>query len=296
MSNTESGASTAKSIPEAGSIRIGTCSWNYESWVGLVYSQARARAAEYLPEYSRRFRTAEVDSFFYRLPESRDALDYLGAVDEDFTFTVKASEDISLTHRRNRGSKELIPNPNFLSPELFAKYLDRIKPMLSQIDAVMLEFEYLNRDKLKDVAAFMKALESFITQIPKDIPLAVETRNKNYLTREYFLFLKEKGIIHVFSEKLYMPHVYEVYEKFGDLISGTSVIRLLGGDRAEIEKATGEQWNRIVDEKADKAEIAKMSLDIKYHAGKVVININNHYEGSAPMTAMFFEKAVGLAR
>ena len=277
-------------------IRIGTCSWNYESWVGLVYSQPRARAVEYLPEYSRRCRTAEVDSFFYRLPESRDALDYLGAVDEDFTFTVKVSEDISLTHKRNRGSKELIPNPNFLSPELFAKYLERIKPMLPQIDAVMLEFEYLNKEKMKDVAAFMKALDSFATQIPKGIPLSIETRNKNYLTKEYFQFLKEKGIIHVFSEKLYMPHVYEVYEKFGDLISGTSIIRLLGGDRAEIEKVTGEQWNRIVDEKADKAEIAKMSLDIKYHAGTVVISINNHYEGSAPITAKFFEEKFGFMK
>ena len=236
-------------------IRIGTCSWNYPSWVGLVYPEPSPTAAEYLREYSKRFRTAEVDSWFYKIPERRDVLDYLENVDKDFSFTVKVSEDISLTHKRNRGSKELIPNPNFLSPELFAKYLERIEPLLPQIDAVMLEFEYLNRDKMKSVEEFMKAIDTFSSSVPKGIPIGIETRNKNYLTREYFHFLKSKGIIHVFSEKLYMPHIYDVYEMVGDFISGTSVIRLLGGDRKEIEEKTQEQWNRIVDESLIKSEL-----------------------------------------
>lgn len=274
------------------SIHIGTCSWNYESWVGLVYSGPSRTAAGYLGEYSKRFRTAEVDSFFYRLPESRDVVSYLEQVDEDFSFTLKVTEDLSLMHKRNRGSKELTPNLSFLSPELFVAYLERIAPLLPQTQAVMLEFEYLNKDKMRDVGAFMEALDPFVAASPPAVPLAIETRNKNYLTREYFQFLKERGLIHVFSEKLYMPHVYEIYEKFGDLISGTSVIRLLGGDRAEIERATGEKWDRIVDPKPDKDLIVDMTKDIKFHGGRVVISINNHYEGSAPKTAEFFEAAL----
>ncbi len=167
---------------------------------------------------------------------------------------MKVSEDISLTHKRNRGSKELIPNPEFLSPESFGRYLERIKPMLLQTDAVMPEFEYLNRDKMKGVVEFIEALDVFISNTPTDVPIAVETRNKNYLTKDYFQFLKERNIIHVFSEKLYLPHIYEVYEQFADYISGTTVIRLLGGDRGEIEKLSGNQWNKIVDGKPDNIE------------------------------------------
>lgn len=274
-------------------IRIGTCSWNYESWVGLVYSAPSRSAAGYLAEYSKRFGNAEVDSFFYRLPDTRDALAYLQAVDEDFSFTLKATEDISLTHKRNRGTKELVPNPSFLSAELFADYLQRVAPLLPQTLAVMLEFEYLNKEKMKDVGAFMAALDPFIDAVPAGIPLAIETRNKNYLTKEYFQFLKERGLIHVFAEKLYMPHVYEVYEKFGDLVGGTSVIRLLGGDRSEIEKATSGRWDRIVDPKPDKDRIVAMSRDIAFRGGRVIISINNHYEGSAPRTAEFFEGLLG---
>lgn len=191
---------------------IGTYSWNYPSWIGLVYSHPSPNAAGYLPEYSKRFRTAEVDSWFYKLPERRDVLDYIEAVDTDFRFTVKVTQDISLTHLRAKGSKDLVTNPAFLSADLFKKYLQRIEPMLPQIDAVMLEFEYLNKDKMKDVDEFISKIDEFVNKIPSGIPLAIETRNKNYLTEEYFQFLKSHKIIHVFSEKLYMPHVYEVYE------------------------------------------------------------------------------------
>jgi uncharacterized protein YecE (DUF72 family) len=274
-------------------VRIGTCSWNYESWVGSVYSAPSRTAAGYLGEYSKRFRTAEVDSFFYKLPESRDALAYAEAVDEGFSFTLKVTRDISLTHTLEKGSKALEPNPSFLSTELFAAYLDRVRALIPMTEAVMLEFEYLNKDKMRDVGAFMEALDPFIAAVPPGVPLAVETRNKNYLTREYFQFLKERGVIHVFSEKQYLPHVYEVYGKFGDLVSGTSVIRLLGGDRAEIEGAAGGRWDRIVDPKPDKLLIAGMSREIVVRGGRVIVSINNHYEGSAPMTALFFEESLG---
>ena len=50
-----------------------------------------------------------------------------------------------------------------------------------------------------------------------EIPLAIETRNKNYLKRAYFQFLQERHVMHVFSEKLYMPHIYKVYEDFDGL-------------------------------------------------------------------------------
>jgi uncharacterized protein YecE (DUF72 family) len=271
-------------------VKIGTCSWNYDSWVGLVYSKPSPTAAGHLPEYSRKYGTAEIDSWFYKIPDMREVQEYLGNVGKDFRFTVKVSEDISLTHLRKHGADELKPNPDFLSAGLFGKYLERIRPMIPQVDAVMLEFEYLNRDKMKSLDSFLKALEVFTDSVPKGIPLAVETRNKNYLKGEYFQFLKEKGVIHVFSEKLYMPHVYEVYEEFGDSIRGTSVVRLLGGDRKEMEEKTKGEWNRIVEEKPDKDKIVGMANEMMRRGGKVIINVNNHYEGSAPLTIQSLEK------
>jgi len=266
-------------------LRIGTCSWNYDSWVGSVYSRERSRASEYLGEYSRRFDTVEIDSWFYKIPQASEALEYLRAVGEEFRFTCKVSEAICLTHARKRGaSAELEVNPSFLSAELFDSYLEGIAPLLPRVDAIMLEFEYLSREKMSSAEAFMKALEGFVSSIPAGLPLAIEVRNKNYLTKEYFQFLKAKGLIHVFSEKLYMPHVYKVYEEFGDLLTDVSVIRLLGGDRKEMERKAEGRWDRIVEPKEDKLRIADMTRKILYAGGKVIISVNNHYEGSAPLT------------
>jgi uncharacterized protein YecE (DUF72 family) len=156
--------------------------------------------------------------------------------------------------------------------------------MMPKTDAIMLEFEYLNKDKMPSLKTFLKYLDNFIENLNGEYPLAIETRNKNYLVREYFDFLNEKNIMHVFSEKLYMPHVYEVYGEFRERINNNAIIRLLGGDRREIETKTNQQWNKIVDLKNDKNEIVNMAIDIKKRGHNVVLNVNNHYEGSSPLT------------
>ena len=131
---------------------------------------------------------------------------------------------------------------------------------------------------------FCEQFHDFYSRIEKPYPIGIEIRNKNYLTPDYFKFLQSEGIIHVFSEKLYMPSVYKVFTQYRDYLGDTLVVRLLGGDRLEIEKTTNKTWNKIVDEKPDKKDIISMSLDAKFSHGKVIINVNNHYEGSAPLT------------
>jgi uncharacterized protein YecE (DUF72 family) len=64
------------------SLLFGTCSWNFDSWEGLVYTGTRRRAAEYLPEYTKKYRTAEIDSWFYRIPAREDAEEYRDRVVE----------------------------------------------------------------------------------------------------------------------------------------------------------------------------------------------------------------------
>lgn len=265
-------------------IRFGACSWNYASWVGLVYSTARKTAAEYLGEYAAHFSTAEIDSWFYRIPPATDVQAYKDAVGADFRFTCKAPQALTLTHHRKKAPDgTILPNDDFLSRTLFERFIAAIDPLLPQIDAIILEFEYLNKQKMASLDMFQNRLASFINQIPQGLPLAIESRNANYLLPSYFRYLGEMKLIPVFSEKMYMPHIYEVHAKIKDLLQGPSVVRLMGGDRAAIEELTGERWDRIVDEKSDKEAIAAM-LAALAERGPVICNINNHYEGCAPLT------------
>lgn len=274
------------------SIKIGTCSWNYDSWVGLVYSKRSPRAAGYLAEYSKRFDTVEVDSWFYKLPARQEVEEYLEQAGPDLTFACKVLQGVTLTHLRTPGVTDETPrpNPDFLSAELFAKYIAALHPMLPRIDAIELEFEYLNRTKMASLDVFLEQLDAFFGRIEKKLPLAVETRNSNYLHNEYFALLKARNVAHVFSEKLYMPHIYDVYDRFGDLLADRVVVRLLGGDRKEMEERTGGRWDVRLEEKADLRKIAAMALDMERRGKDLYFYVNNHYEGSAPRTIEALEK------
>jgi hypothetical protein len=67
-------------------LRIGTCSWKYDSWRGLVYPEKGA--FDFLKEYSRRFDTVEIDQWFWSLfagdrivlPKQDDVRHYAAAV------------------------------------------------------------------------------------------------------------------------------------------------------------------------------------------------------------------------
>jgi uncharacterized protein YecE (DUF72 family) len=277
--------------------RFGSCSWNYDSWVGLVYSKPRASAAEYLGEYSQRYRTAEIDSWFYRLPEKRDVLSYLEAVDAGFRFTCKVTNEISLSHLRGRAGTALVANPSFLSVEKFKVFLERIEPMLPKLDAIMLEFEYLSREKMPSQAAFLDKLGAFLAGVGKGLPLAIEPRNANYLDEKYFAFARAEGFTHVWSERQFLPPIDKLFEAQGRGLGKRAVLRLLGGDRAEIEERTGGKWNAIVEPQAGRSRIARMIAAMARDGMQVTVNVNNHYEGSAPLTiaALEAECAAALA-
>lgn len=82
-----------------------------------------------------------------------------------------------------------------------------------------------------------------------------------------------------------MPPIAEVAAKLGIRTAPFSIIRLHGPDRAGIEEQTGGTWNKIIAPKDDRlgatAEIIRQNMA----AGvDTYVNVNNHYEGSAPLT------------
>jgi uncharacterized protein YecE (DUF72 family) len=277
-------------------IHFGTCSWNYDSWVDIVYNHKVQTAALYLEQYSKVFGTVEIDSWFYRAPSRKDVLEYKKHVPETFTFTCKVPQNITLTHFRQKSKSDpLVPNPDFFSVEQFKHFLDVIEPLADQIAVIMFEFEYLNKEKMASLEIFIERVGEFVTKIPKGIPFGLEPRNANYMKQKYFDFVKDNSIVHVFSEKLYMPHIYELYNQFKSAITSPVVIRLLGGDRAEIEHKTNEQWNKLVDEKKDIDNVVSMLKVLQQTDTEVYMNVNNHYEGSAPLTIRKMKSMLGGA-
>ncbi|HUX14578.1 MAG TPA: DUF72 domain-containing protein [Spirochaetia bacterium] len=268
---------------------LGTCSWKYPSWHGLVYSEHAER--NYLAEYSKKFRTVEIDQWFWslfppgksgivkpRLPEVATADEYSQSVDSEFRFSIKVPNSVTLTHfyRKDKEGQPVV-NPRFLSPELLSEFLTRIGALRPQTLALMLQFEYLNRQKMSSLSGFLEKLGTFADRLPDAWPFAVEVRNPNYLRAELFSFLEERGIAPVFCEGYYMPPITQVYAEFGHLVKRSAIIRLMGPDREGIEKKTSEKWDRVVASKDDYLpEIAEMMRDMVRRGLQVVVNVNNH--------------------
>lgn len=97
-----------------------------------------------------------------------------------------------------------------------------------------------------------------------------------------FKSLAGTGVAHVFSEKQYMPPITELYGRYGNLLGDMTIIRLLGGDRKAIEEASGGRWDKIIDPKPSMPVIAAMVHDLVGSRREVYVDVNNHYEGSAP--------------
>ncbi len=265
-------------------LRVGTCSWKYPSWKGLVYS--RAAGIDYLAEYARKYTTVEVDQWFYALPDPKVAAAYAAATPDNFQFTIKLPNMLTLTHlRRTKGETQSRPNPDFLSPRLFEEVLGLLEPLRGKIGMLMLQFEYLNTQKMPTQAEFLARLGPFFDAVPRSIPCAVEPRNPRWLDQRYFRFLSDRGLSHVFLQGYHMPPIVETYRKCGHLLRSAAVVRLHGPDREGIEQATGESWHSIVAPKDDElSQVVEMIRDMRGRSLTVYLNVNNHYEGSAPLT------------
>jgi uncharacterized protein YecE (DUF72 family) len=276
------------------SIKIGTCSWKYDSWRGIVYPDQGK--FNHLEEYAKHFNSVEIDQWFWslfgvdkiKLPDVKTVDEYLKAVPDHFLFTVKIPNSITLSHFYTHGKPKgspLQPNPHFFSIDLFNEFLKRIQPLKDHIGVLMFQFEYLNKQKMASQGEFLQKFDQFIKQCPGEYNYAVETRNPNYLNERYFEFLNRYDLSHIFVQGYYMPHIMEVYKKHRDFIQKLSVIRLMGPDRKAIEKKSGNKWGAIVDPKdSELADIVTIIKELEERKIDVYLNINNHYEGSAPLT------------
>lgn len=275
-------------------IHMGTCSWKYKDWQGIIYPEEGKY--NFLTEYARSLDTVEVDQWFWslfgedkvKLPEVKTVNEYLLSVPEDFKFTIKVPNSVTLshfyTHGRGKGAP-LEENPHFFSLELFESFIERIKPLQKQVGVLMFQFEYLNKQKMKSQGEFLQRFGEFARRLPSGFEYAVESRNPNYLNEKYFQFLKDNGLHHVFVQGYYMPPIRQIFDKYKDYIGDVSVIRLMGSDRKGIEERAGNRWDKIIDNRDEELpDIVRILQELDARKVMVFLNINNHYEGSAPLT------------
>ena len=277
-------------------LRIGTSSWKYDSWKGLVYDpDKKYKPQDYLSDYSQYYNTVEIDQWFWslfptgaKLPNTKDVKIYSQSVPDDFLFTVKVPNAITLTHYHAKQSKAYNdyanqPNDYFLNVDLLKRFLETLEPMGNKLGPIMFQFEYLNKQKMPSRKAFFDRLHDFFDKAPKGYQYAIECRNPNYLKTDFFEFLSDHNLGFVLLDGYYMPPIEDVIHSHNINTASYTIVRLQGKDRWEMEVKTDKTWNKIVEDR----DILSLTDYVQNNVDKKIlsiININNHYEGCAPLT------------
>jgi uncharacterized protein YecE (DUF72 family) len=204
-------------------VYLGTSSWKYDGWIGSIYRPERYSTRgkvsharfekECLSEYAETFPTVCGDFAFYQFP-TRQYWDRLfDQTPETFTFGLKVPEDITVIrwpgHARY-GKKAGQPNPHFLDADVFRRlFLDPLSPHRARVGPLIFEFgTFAKRDFSQD-APFFDLLGPFLSALPGGWRYAVEIRNAEYLSPDYFDVLRARNVAHVFNAWTRMPALDE---------------------------------------------------------------------------------------
>lgn len=204
-------------------VYIGTSSWKYPGWRGLLYDEARyvyrgkiseARFERLcLAEYAEVFKTVGVDAAYYQFPTASYLSGLVEQVPADFLFSFKVTDTITLKHFPNLprfGRLAGQPNEHFLNADCFVTaFLGPCEAFRAHIGLLMFEFTRLYPADFARGRDFVEALDRFLGALPRGWRYGVEIRNRAFLQPEYFAMLARHGVAHVFNSWEAMPPVSE---------------------------------------------------------------------------------------
>ena len=260
-------------------ILIGCSGWSYPDWEGPFYPPGTA-ASDYLEWYADRFPIVEVDSTFYRPPTPRMVRTWRDRTPDDFRFALKVPR--AITHEKQlRDCAEEVDG-----------FVSSITPLGDKLMVALLQFGYFNRGAFGGLEDFLGVLDPFLHRWPHEVaPLAVEVRNRRWVTPELMQVLRDHKAAFTLTEHQWMPTPAQIEAEIDPVTGPLGFVRLLG-DREAIERVTT-TWGKIVLDRS--AELAETAGVIERMARRVpvVVFANNHYAGYSPETSRQLRELLG---
>lgn len=142
-------------------IHIGTSGFYYDHWAGSFYPDTLPRH-EWLPHYAAWFKSVELNTTFYHLPNHHSLQHWLDATPEDFVFSLKAYRQIT-HYKKLRDVRE----------ELFT-FLHLIKPLKPKLGAILFQLP-------PSLKLDMPLFEDFLSLLPNGYRFALEFRHDSWL-------------------------------------------------------------------------------------------------------------------
>ncbi|NBJ19482.1 DUF72 domain-containing protein [Burkholderia thailandensis] len=308
-------AAAARELPPR--VRLGTSSWYFPGWKGIVYGDDYAQSKlsrEGLEAYAAHplLKSVSLDRSFYAPLTVTDYLRYAQQVPDDFRFVVKAPALVTDAVLRGARGEPTGPNPAFLNAQLAAD--EFVRPCLEGLGrkagALVFQFPPLPGTLLADPAALVDRLSAFLGALPPlphgpDNPdgprYAIEIRDASLLTPRFIRALAAAGVRYCVGLHAKMPDPLRQAAALALLDgepSGPLIVRwsLHSGFKYEQAKAKYEPFDRLVDEDPHtRTALAELAARYVLAGQPVLITVNNKAEGSAPLSCIALAKEIAAA-
>jgi uncharacterized protein YecE (DUF72 family) len=246
-------------------LHFGTSSWNYKDWAGPFYPPT-VKATEMLSFYSTVFASVEVDSSYYGIPKVTTVESWRQKSADNFTFSFKTPS--AVTHERrfvNAGG-------------YFASFVARVRSMGAKSGAILIQCPPDFAPTRDARAALFEFLE---TELPADLPFALELRDPRWFDDTLFALARATGVTIALTEGSHGS--IDLASRVADELvrkppAPHAYIRWLGDqtfacyDRVQSDRSGSlDVWERVI------RSLMTVCRDIYAYA-------SNDYQGHAPAT------------
>jgi uncharacterized protein YecE (DUF72 family) len=284
-------AAIARRLPRT--LRLGTSSWSFPGWQGIVYDRAvpqRTLARHGLAAYASHplLRTVGIDRTWYRPMEAEDFRAYADAVPSDFRFLVKADRlTTSPVDPESYGVRK--ENPRFLDAGYATEAM--VAPMMEGLGRkagpLLFQFSPMSAGVVGGKERFFERLHAFLDALPRGPLYAVELRTPGFLDDRYARLLEETGAAHCYNVHPAMAPLSRQLGRISPFHQPALVVRWMLHEGLAYEAARDryDPFDRIVDEdEASRERIAVAVLDALVAERPAFVIVNNKAEGSAPLS------------
>ncbi len=254
-------------------ILIGTSGYSYPDWKERFYPK-NIRQNMMFSYYARYFRTVEINTSYYKIPDEKLINHLLSVAKEGYDFVFKAPKEF--THERDSFGNAC------------SVFCERLMPICKKkmLGTILLQFPYFfkyNEDSLKH-------LEKLRECVP--FPLHAEFRNSEWLRDNVVDFLTELDIGFVNVDE---PKLPKLLPQTNIATTDIGYFRFHGRNAAHWWNS--EQAYMRYDYLYSEDELSEWVSKIKESAGKLkktYVFMNNHYQAKAVRNASAIGKMLGV--
>lgn len=299
----------AESLPRH--LRLGTSSWNYPGWNGLVWQgdyTANHLSRHGLTAYSQHplFRTVSIDRSFYRPLNVAQFAEHASQVGPDFRFVVKAPSLVTDALVRDESGRGMRPNATFLNAT--AALQQFVEPALeglgNKLGALVFQISPLPGQLLMRMPEMINRLHRLLKAIPDlrgtapDGVVAVEVRDPQWLVPQFVQALRDAGATYCMGLHPKMPPIAEQLPILRALWPGPLVCRwnlnaLHGAYGYEEARDLYLPFNRMVDPDLEtRAALVRVIAGTAGAGQNVYVTLSNKAEGCAPLSVIELARAL----